>query len=250
MAQMRFCSKCGASLADREDRCRLCQTPLEAMTFVPAQKSGVQFDTSPFVAVWLRPRDTVRSIVSSDPTYLVIPIAAVSGIVQALDKAVGRNAGDVISLPVLLMMVLIAGPIGGVLGLHIGAALLHFTGKWLGGTGTREEIRTAIAWGGVPAIWGGLLWIPIIALAGRAAFTSDMGADDVNGVALLLSGAMLLVQAGTAIWSIFTGLHALGEVQGFSAWKAFANGLVAGLVVIVPLLVIGFGLAMLVASRF
>jgi hypothetical protein len=249
MAQVRFCSKCGASLLGGEDRCRLCRSPLEAMTFVPEPKKAAQFDASPFVAVWLRPRDTVRSIVNSDPTYLVIPLAAVGGIVQTLDRAMGKNAGDVISLPILLLMVLIAGPIGGVLGLQIGAALLHFTGKWLGGSATRAEIRAAVAWGGVPALWGGLLWIPIIALAGGAAFTSDMGVDDVNGAALLLSGAMLLVQAGTAIWSIFTGLHALAEVQGFSAWKSVGNGVLAGLVVIVPIVVIGFGLAVLLVGR-
>ncbi|HEY7502119.1 MAG TPA: YIP1 family protein [Vicinamibacterales bacterium] len=250
MANVRFCSKCGASLFDGEDRCRLCRTPLDAMTFVAPQKTSAQFDSSPFVGVWLNPRDTMRSIISSDPTYMVIPLAAAGGIMQALDRAVGKNAGDVLSLPVLLLLVLIAGPIGGIIGLHIGARLLHFTGKWLGGAASPEEIRAAVAWGGVPALWGALLWVPILLLSGSAVFTSDMGVEQVNGIALLLSGAMILVQVGTALWSAFTGLHTLGEVQGFSAWKAFCNGLLAGLVVLIPLLVIGFGLVLLVAGRF
>jgi hypothetical protein len=254
MAQVRFCSKCGSSLHDGEDRCRLCRTPLDAMPLVTAtvntSRSSAQFDASPFVGVWLSPRDTVRSIVNSDPRYMVLPLAAAAGITQSLDRAVGKNAGDVVSLPVILLMVLVLGPIGGIIGLHIGARLLHFTGKWLGGTATPEEIRAAVAWGGVPALWGALLWVPILLLSGAAVFTSDMSVNEVNGVALLLSGAMILVQVGTAIWSVFTGLHTLGEVQGFSAWKAFANGFLAGLVVLVPLIVIGLGLAFLLASRF
>jgi hypothetical protein len=250
MTQMRFCSRCGSSLRADEDRCRLCRTPLDAMPAVAAPvNTGGSSDKSPFVTMWLSPRDTVRSIVSSDPTYLVIPLAAATGVAQALDRAVGKNAGDVISLPVILLIVMIGGPIGGVIGLHLGAALLQFTGKWLGGTATREEMRTAMAWGGVPALWGGLLWIPIIALAGNSIFKSDIEAEDVNGIALLLSGAMLLVQVATAIWAMFTSLQAIAEVQGFSAWKAAGNGLLAGLIVLVPLLVVMFALIFLVVGR-
>jgi hypothetical protein len=251
MAQVRFCSKCGGSLFESEDRCRLCRTPLEAMTYVaaPAAERTAQFDASPFVGVWLSPRNTVRGILDSDPKYLVLPLAAIGGIFQSLNRLMDRNAADMISLPILLLLAVTAGPIGGILGLHIGAALIHFTGKWIGGTGSKEEIRAAIAWGGVPALWGGLLWIPILLLGGSAAFSSDLEAAEINAIALLLTGGMLLVQAATAIWSIFTGLHALGEAQGFSAWKAFGNGLLAGLVVIVPIVVIGFGLAFFLASR-
>ena len=40
------------------------------------------------------------------------------------------------------------------------------------------------------------------------------------------------------IWAFVAGLKCLGEVQGFSAWKALGNGLLAGLVIAAPFIVL------------
>ena len=50
--------------------------------------------------------------------------------------------------------------------------------------------------------------------------------------------AIWVVQMVGAIWAIFTGLHCLGEVQGFSAWKALWNAVLPGLVILGPLLLL------------
>jgi hypothetical protein len=213
------------------------------MAVVQASPSASSTDGSPFVGMWLSPRDTVRSILQRDPTYLVIPLAAIGGVFQALARASDRSAGDLLSLPIILALVIPLGAIGGLIGLYFGGAMLHFTGKWIGGTGTPQDIRASIAWGTIPALWGGLLWIPIILLTGRAAFVSDMENSGASAMMLLIAGGCLLVQAGAYFWSVFTGLHSLGEAQGFSAWKALGNGMLAGLVIIVPIVVIGVGLA-------
>jgi hypothetical protein len=44
--------------------------------------------------------------------------------------------------------------------------------------------------------------------------------------------------ASAAIWSFFTVLHCLAEAQGFSAWRAFGNTLLAGAVILLPLLLL------------
>lgn len=243
MRTAHFCSKCGGSLFERDERCRLCWTAVADMPVFEASAAPTS-EGSPFVSMWFNPRDTVRGILQRDPTYLVMPLAAMGGILHGLDRASGKNVGDVLSLPAILAIVIPLGAVGGMLGLYMGGALLHFTGKWIGGTGSREDIRASVAWGTVPALWGGLLWIPNILLTGRAMFTSDF--DDSTGASasmLLIAGGCLLVQVGAALWSVFTGLHSLGEAQGFSAWKALANGLLAGLVILVPLVVIVVGLA-------
>jgi hypothetical protein len=54
--------------------------------------------------------------------------------------------------------------------------------------------------------------------------------------------ALLITQAGMTIWSFFAGLHCLGETQGFSAWRALGNLVLAGAILIVPVFVIA-GLA-------
>jgi hypothetical protein len=246
MSQFRFCSKCGASLFEAEDRCRLCRTPVAEMTIAPPRPAAAASDgdASPFVSIWLHPRDTIRGILDRDPTYLVIPLAAVGGIFQAISRASDRNAADLLSLPVVLLIALIGGPIGGLLGLYVAGGLLSFTGRWLGGNASAQEVRASVAWGTVPGLWGGLLWIPIIALGGSAMFTSDF--ENAGGMVLLVCGGMLLVQAAAYIWSIFTSLHSLGEAQGFSAWKALGNSVLAFLVIVVPLVGIGIMLAIVI----
>jgi hypothetical protein len=244
MPQVRFCSKCGASVNAGKERCRLCRTPTDTLPFV-AVSAVAHADTgaSPFVSMWLRPRDTIRRIVRGDPSHLVLPLAAAGGLFQTLTRASDKNAGDLLSLPVVLLLAVTLGPVFGIIGLYIGGALLHFTGRWLGGAGSREEIRASIAWGTVPALWGGLLWVPILALAGHAIFRSDFGEDEANAIALLITGGMLLVQAGAYVWSVFTGLHSLAEVQGFSAWRALGNATLGGLVLLVPVVGVAIVLA-------
>jgi hypothetical protein len=244
MPSVRFCSKCGSSLFEGDERCRLCRTAVADIPVI--QSAAAESDASPFVSIWLNPRDTVRAILQRDPTYLVLPLAALSGVFQTLARASDRSAGDMLSLPAILALAISLGAIGGMVGVYIAGALLHFTGKWIGGSGSREEVRASVAWGTVPALWGGLLWIPVIALTGRAVFLSDIEGTDANPLLLLIAGGCLLVQAGAYLWSVFTGLHSLGEAQGFSAWRALGNSALAFLVVLVPIIGIGVGLAVVV----
>jgi hypothetical protein len=233
-------------MADADDRCRLCRTAVAEMPIVERKATASEADGSPFVSMWLSPRDTVRGILQRDPTYLVVPLGAIGGVFQALSRASEKSIGDHLSLPVILAIAIPFGAIAGVLGLHVGSALLHFTGKWIGGTGSKEDIRASIAWGTVPALWGGLLWLPIILLTGRAVFLTDIETSGAGAMTLLIAGGCLLVQAGAYIWSIFTGLHSLGEAQGFSAWRALGNGMLVFLVVFVPIIVLGVGLAVVI----
>ena len=134
-------------------------------------------------------------------------------------------------------MVAVSGPIVGILGLFFGSWLVRVTGRWLGGTAGSEEVRCSIAWGSVPAVWGSVLWIPAIALTGSGLFKSEMP-ESIGGTALLIALALLIVQVGTAIWTFITSLHCLGEAQGFSAWRAFGNFLLAGVIVMVPIVLL------------
>ena len=78
--------------------------------------------------------------------------------------------------------------------------------------------------------------VPALAIGGHDIFTAEMA--NTSGVAALALLGIWLVQIVAAVWSIFTGLHCLGEVQGFSAWKALGNAVLAGLVILVPVLLL------------
>ena len=193
---------------------------------------------NPWLSIWTRPRDTIQRIVETDPEKHLVELAALAGVVQSLGEASNRNLGDGFGLVTILALALIAGSIGGVIGVYLSAMLLRFTGKWIGGNASAANLRAAIAWGYVPIIAAGVLWIPLMLLLGREAFASQTPHMDQStglAVAVLVISVLFVV---AAVWTTVVMLKAIGQVQGFSAWKALGNSLLAGLVIAVPIIVI------------
>ena len=193
---------------------------------------------NPWFSMWLHPRRTIRQIVETNPDRLVLLLAAVGGIAEALTNASGDSKSDGMSLASILLMSLIVGPLMGILGLWLGGILLRWTGRWLGGQADTRRIRTALAWTNVPLVWSVLLWVPALLLFGAELFTKATPRIDASA---LLSGLYLVFSFGigaVSLWAFVVFLHALGEVQGFSAWKALGNSILAGLVVAIPLIVL------------
>ncbi len=119
---------------------------------------------NPFLTIWTRPRATIRGIVDTDPSLHVTPLAMIGGVLQALNRASMRNAGDQLSTPTILIGALVGGSIGGLLGLYVGGWFLRITGRWLGGQAEPEQVRSAIAWSGVPVLATIPIWVIGIAL--------------------------------------------------------------------------------------
>lgn len=196
----------------------------------------------PFATIWLHPRRTVRQIVARDPQYLVIPLACLAGVGRVLDRASMRSMGDDAPTVAILAIAVVAGPLTGIIGLFIGSALIGFTGKWLGGKAPGEHIRTALAWGYVPSIAALVLWIPQLVLFGGDMFTTEMPRLEAQPYLLapLLGIAALEITLG--VWGFILVCNTLAEVQRFrSAWRGLLNLILAGAVIIVPLLAIAFG---------
>ncbi len=201
---------------------------------------------NPFLTIWTKPRATIRAIVDIDPTYRVIPLAMAAGVVQALDRAAQRNAGDKLPLAGILVTAITLGPISGVVGLYIGGALLGWSGRLLGGRAESEKVRAALAWGQVPLLGSIPIWLVQLGLVGREMFTSEtptLTANPVLGLALMATG---LIEILLGIWCFVTMLKCLGEVHEFSAWRALGSILLVVIVIVVPLLLI-VGLVMFAA---
>ena len=200
---------------------------------------GIDLATeNPFLTIWTRPRATIRGILDQNPTYLVIPLAMAGGVVQALDRATQRNAGDALPLGAILGMALVAGSIGGLIGLYIGGALTGWAGRLLGGRGTGEEVRAALAWAEVPVLATIPIWIIQLALIGKEMFTSEtpnLEANPALGLVLMATGVIEIV---LGIWALVIMFKCVGEAHGFSAWKALGSMLLLVLIIAVPLFVI------------
>jgi len=154
-----------------------------------------------------------------------------------LDSSAERNAGDNFPFSGILILAVTLGPLFGLLWFWVYAHLIHWTGEFLKGRGTYEEIRTALAWGWLPKAVSLLPWGFIIAISGTQSFTSnEINLDDESLATLLV---LLISVCGIItcnVWGIFTSSHAIAEVQGFgSAWKALGNLVIAFLVPVVIL---------------
>ena len=203
---------------------------------------------NPWLSMWTRPRATIQQIVDANPERGVLLLSAVAGIGQALDRASAKNMGDKLDWPMILLFAALLGPVAGILGLYVGGALLRWTGSWMGGQGSSRNIRAAIAWSNVPEIWAMLLWVPSLALFGQELFTSKTPLIDADPVRLAAFLGFAGVELVLAVWALVVFLKSLGQVQGFSAWKALGNALLAALVVIVPLAAIGIAAALVIPA--
>ncbi len=196
---------------------------------------------NPWVSMWTKPRATIQQIVDTNPERLVMTLAAISGFAQVLDRASMRSLGDKLEWPAIFLIAAIAGPIGGIISLYIASALIRWTGTWIGGNASSQNIRAALVWSNVPIIWALILWIPELALFGQELFTSETPTIDATPSLAFLMLGFAAIEISIAIWTIVVLLKCLGQVQSFSAWKALGNVVLAGLVVIVPIVVIVLG---------
>jgi hypothetical protein len=187
---------------------------------------------TPWLAIWIHPRVTIRRIMANYSEHQVWLLAGLKGIVHTFDRLSTKNDGDQWELPLLLTFAGLAGPLFGIIGLYLSGYLLRLTGQWLGGKATAKEVRASVAWSDVPMVVVLALWITGIAILGRELFSSDTPyLDEHPWLSVPLLGQFVLMLV-LYVWSFVLLLHCLGEVQGFSAWKALGSVLLAGMVLI------------------
>ncbi len=185
----------------------------------------------------------MRQILESDPERLVVVLAAIAGMSRALDRASFKSLGDRLPLLGVLAGAIIGGALSGILLLYLYGFFLRWTGRWFGAKGSASGVRAAIAWPNVITAWALLLWIPQLALFGNELFTTETQILDGNPLMGLLLLGFFILELVVAAWFVVVFLKCVGETQGFSAWRALANAVVAGLVMIAPFAILGFVIA-------
>ncbi|MEN8236667.1 MAG: Yip1 family protein [Pseudomonadota bacterium] len=193
---------------------------------------------NPWFSMWIKPRATIQQVIETDPTRWILLLVALDGIFQVLDRAVDKNFGDHMHWTSILLIAAITGPILGLIGLYLSGWLIGWTGRWIGGQGTHENIRAAIAWAKIPTIWVLALWGPMMLVFGQGLFVSPQyrAAENMDLAYNIWGFAIIIFFA--EITSFILLCQALGQVQGFSGWKAFGNILLAGLILIIPFIMI------------
>jgi succinate dehydrogenase/fumarate reductase cytochrome b subunit len=146
----------------------------------------------------------------------VLLLAAAAGVADMLHRVSGR-------VPTALFWAVVLGVVLGMLLLYMKGALLRWTGRWLGGKASGEQVRAALAWSGVPVIFSLLLWLPALALFGEELFATEMPRLYQSPRLIGAFAGLALLHLVVDVWSFLIYLHCLGQVQQFSATKALLN---------------------------
>ena len=181
---------------------------------------------NPWLKIWTSPRETIRAVVGFNPKYLFYLLAAIYGFTMLLQLAQDFSLGLGMSVAWIVGVALVLSVGLGALVFNIFAALLYWTGKWVGGAGSFAHVKAAVAWAYVPSLVNTVIWLVMIAIFGSQVFMATFADTVFTGYQLPVVFFGMLAQVVASVWGFFIGLQTLAEVQGFSAWKALLNILI------------------------
>ncbi len=197
---------------------------------------------NPYLSIWLHPRETIRDIIETDVKRGFLVLCVLYGFPMALSFAQSFSLASIVPLWAILLAGVILSPFLGYLGINISTCLLKLTGKWLGGEGSYQTIRAAVAWSNLPNVLTVATWLVEIAVFGGFVFCQEFSEAYFTGYQSGVIFLVFLVQSITSIWGLILLLKALGEVQGFSTWKALLNVLIPFIIVVALAWLIGWAI--------
>ncbi len=147
-------------------------------------------------------------------------LAAAQGVVPFLALFRAQGAGAHFSVAQILGESFLFGPISGVVGMLVFAAIYGRLGNRAGGTATRTQVIHVLAYGGVPVLASLAIWVLTALLAGESTFVESPRADVEEFVVLLLH-AQFVANMLLLLWSIVLQVMGFSEIQGIATRKAF-----------------------------
>lgn len=190
---------------------------------------------NPWLSLWRYPRRTFRHLLDEAPGYNVLTLASLTGIAAALGQASGHGLGSQVALWPLLAICLLLGPLMGLAELWIGSWLLSRIGRWLGGEADSAEMRTVMAWSGLPNVLGLVTWGGMIAELGILVFaprSPELMQSLAQHKGFVIAAAMQLL---LGIWSLWLLCIGVSEAQRLPMLKALLNLLLTAMAALVLL---------------
>jgi Yip1 domain len=175
-----------------------------------ADEAAADIWVDSWFTIWYAPRATIRRIVDADPHKFVIGLAFAAGALASLYSLLNPSANAHLPHfgPIGVALGVILSGVASIVSLYGLAALYRWSGGVLGGTATRVEMRSALAWAQVPGLY--LQMVNIITAA--LGFDSTTVASSVSPYGI--------VESLIGLWVFVILLKCIGEVHHFSAWRA------------------------------
>ncbi len=197
-----------------------------------------KLSVNPWIGMWVRPRETIRAILSYNKSYLLLLLYWIYGFPLLLQLSQNLSLGDQYSAGGILAVAAIGAMLIGFIGINLGSLLFYWTGRWIGGAGSFHDVRAAVAWSSIPNVVAGLIWVIQALMFGSKIFSLSFFSMPMFGMQLSVTYICSVVSIIVMVWGIVILLKAIGEAQKFSAWKALLN-------VFLPFIVIFIGLKIL-----
>jgi len=147
-------------------------------------------------------------------------LGAAQGVVSWLALSRAQSAGAASSVAEILIKAILIGPIAGVLGLYLMAAVYVRLGKRAGGVSTRTQIFHVLAYSGVPMVASLGLWLLAALFAGESTFIESQRADLEPFLALIVD-VQFIAHIVLIAWSLLLQVMGFSEVEGFAIRRAF-----------------------------
>jgi hypothetical protein len=116
--------------------------------------------------------------------------------------------------------------------------MAYWIGRSFDGTGTWEDVKTAVIWASAPFIMKLILWAPQLSFFGEEMFQSSMNSLEANPWLYLLFVILWLVDLIIVVWYVVVLCKSVGEAHSFSAWRSFSSLLVGNLLFMLPFLML------------
>jgi len=186
--------------------------------------------------IMIRPRATMRRILDAPrdrlwlPILLLVALSALAGDSDRheFDSLLAAARAHGIPPAVVILGILVAVTIVTLILFYVFAYAAWAIGRLMEGTGTPTDLRRAVAWGLVPAIWALLYRVPAVFLLPRSDATVrfgeqvrvDPGRLGSGCAAALIFGALELV---ILVWCAVVISNTVGEAHRFSSWRGLAT---------------------------
>ena len=184
----------------------------------------------PWLSMWIHPRKTVQAIVLFKPSYQFVVIATIVGWPAAIQVAQLYALSESFSLPIILLITVLAAPILGAIGLLILSGVTYFIGKGMGGTASFAETKCAITWSNVTGIFSVISYATLIAYFKEGWFSPAWVNMPVDRYMAYILFCLFLVQIVSIGWTIYLLIQSISQVHKFPIWKSTANLALACLV--------------------
>ncbi len=191
-----------------------------------------------FTEIWTKPRYVFKFINDTHYEKYMTLLLVLAGISRAFDRASTNNFGDNLPLWAILGVCIILGGLLGWVSYYIFAALISWTGSWLGGKGDSTSILRVIAYAMVPSILGLLMLIPQIGIYGVEMFKAGGDIASAGLILNILFYGTMYIEFILAIWTIVLFIVGVSEVQEFSILKSILNLLLPILLFVVPMILL------------